>query len=313
MKVFTLDNTRRNRRFEYICSMSQNSLKKALIKELRDRKRDVESGDGYIYSPGSLPIMLTAHMDTVHKEVPKTIVYKEGKISSPEGIGGDDRCGIYMIMRIIKKLDCHVIFFEDEEMGGIGSEKFTKTETCKNLEGKLNYIIELDRMNSNDAVFYNLDNYDFEEFITESFWKLAYGSFSDISNICPAIGVAGVNLSCGYYNPHHLDEYVVLSEMDTAIREVKKLIKRTTKSDKFEYVELKYDYFHKDYYSFPPIWGSTKTQSIPKEIEYYIIYKSENGESIDIYNAISDYEAIGMFLCDHSNLTYNDIYEVGFN
>ena len=232
------DGTRRNRTFEALCAKSQKVMKKYLRRKLRKLGREVIYDDGYIYSPGSVPIILTAHMDTVHEELPKEMIYKSGTISSPQGIGGDDRCGIYMILELIKTHDCHILFFEDEEIGGLGSDKFIETEICKNLAGKINYAIELDRKGKNDAVYYRCDNYDFEDFVEEKFWKYSYGSFSDICNICPAIKCAGVNLSCGYYNAHTLIEYVVLSEMERAIGQVSKLIERSTDTQ-FEYIERK--------------------------------------------------------------------------
>ena len=81
-------------------------------------------------------------MDTVHKETVKDFYeyYDEENerhiISSPQGIGGDDRCGIYMILEILKTHKCSVLFCEDEEAGGIGSEKFCKTEYITELLDK---------------------------------------------------------------------------------------------------------------------------------------------------------------------------------
>ena len=69
---------------------------------------------------------------------------------SPQGIGGDDRAGVYMILEIIKQANCHVLFCEDEEIGDIGAKKFVKS----NMPLPVYYIIELDRQRHNDAVYY---------------------------------------------------------------------------------------------------------------------------------------------------------------
>ena len=45
---------------------------------------------------------------------------------SPQGIGGDDRCGVWMILQILRTANCHVLFCEDEEVGCVGAKKFTK-------------------------------------------------------------------------------------------------------------------------------------------------------------------------------------------
>ena len=296
------DGTKRNRFFEKLVVKTQSEMKEFLAEELKRRGREVEVGDGYIYSKGDVPIILAAHMDTVHEEVVSEIVYENGRISSPQGIGGDDRCGIYMILKVIKKYNCHVLFFEDEEIGGVGSEKFTKTETCVQLMDKVNYVIELDRMNSKDAVYYQLDNPEFQDFVEKEFWKTAYGSFTDICHICPALGVAGVNLSCGYYKQHTFDEYVVLSEMETAIEEVKKLIARTKENDVFEYIE--YDYYEDDWW-----FGRYRAnfQRDMKEKLYEIAWEEDGVPKYDEVSGITAEEAIGNFVMVHDNVRYRDI------
>ncbi|MBO6179870.1 MAG: hypothetical protein J6O04_11890 [Selenomonadaceae bacterium] len=46
--------------------------------------------------------------------------------------------------------------------------------------------------------------YDFKNYITLKGYRTAFGSFSDISVIAPALDVAAVNLSSGYYYAHTL-------------------------------------------------------------------------------------------------------------
>ena len=75
------------------------------------------------------------------------------------------------------------------------------------LGNKFNYLIQLDRRGNDDAVFYDCDNKEFTEFITEKDWDLAQGSYTDICEIAPILNTAAVNFSCGYYHEHHLNEY----------------------------------------------------------------------------------------------------------
>ena len=314
-----------NKKFEQLCKMSQKGMKRHLIKQLQANGRQVIHGKGWIYSEGKLPILVCAHMDTVHKHLPKSFVYEKGKVSSPQGIGGDDRCGIYMILEIIKKLDVKVAFFEDEEIGGIGSTEFTKTETIKSID--VNYVIELDRKGNKDAVFYDCDNPKFTNFVTEKYWKEAYGSYTDICNICPVMGVAGVNLSCGYYNAHTLDEYVVTKELDKTISEVIKLIERSGE-EKFEYIEAKYnkywnygynygygygdsyDYGNYDYSYSYSYKNKGKGKNSWFEGEYEISFMTNNGEQYCYYDAMSEYEALGMFMCDYPDKSFNDVVSI---
>lgn len=239
--------------FVQLCLPTQEELKVLLVKELiAAGYTDVISADGYIYAKGNIPVLLTAHMDTVHRKRVEDFYeyYDENKkqhiISSPQGIGGDDRCGIYMILQIIKTHKCSVLFCEDEECGGIGSKKFVKTALIKEIEN-MKYMIELDRMNGKDAVFYSCDNADFTKFIeSNTGYKKTWGSFSDISTLMPAAGVAGVNFSCGYYNAHQTSEYVIVEEMLNTINVVKKLL--DVKCDKFKYVARSYGNYGGGYY-----------------------------------------------------------------
>lgn len=294
--------------FENICRMSQKTLKKHMRKMLEEKYDEVIYADGFVFAKGTVPILLVAHMDTVHKELPRIIELNNGKISSPQGIGGDDRCGIYMISKIIEKHHCSVLFTEDEEIGGVGADKFVHHSCLNGLE--FNYAIELDRRGKNDAVFYECDNPEFEDFITEDGdWRTDFGSYSDICDVAPALGCAAVNLSCGYYNAHTKNEYVVFSEMEANIKKVCKLIERTTENDKFEYIEAKHRWGKYEMYG----GWSSEYYDYSSDVQYcfWITFVNLKGktEYID-YMASNEYEAIGMFMVEHPELTYNDIIDI---
>jgi hypothetical protein len=219
---------------ENIFKATQTELKSALETYLTGGGREILSQDGFLYSKGTHPVLLVAHMDTVHKESPKTILYsKDGKtIMSLDGIGGDDRCGIIMILEILQKYDCSVVFLEDEEIGCVGARKFCKAGIDL---GDINYAVEFDRKGGNDYVFYKDYNKDFEAHIKKFGFVKATGSCSDISHIAPAFKIEAVNISCGYYCPHCWYEYVKLDEMYDIIERATKMIGE--KTSKFDFVE----------------------------------------------------------------------------
>lgn len=294
--------------FAKICKMSQDQLKTYLTKYMKSKYNDVTSSDGFIYAKGTFPVLLVAHMDTVHQEQIKQLVYSDNgnKISSPQGIGGDDRCGIYMILNIIQDFNCSVLFTEDEEVGCIGAKKFVRALRSKEIElAKVNYMIELDRKGDNDAVFYECDNPEFERFILQDDdWQLAYGSYTDIVELEPEIGVAGVNFSCGYYKAHTTDEYVIISEMKTNIEKVKRLLARTDENKEFEFIEAENGYYG---YSYGYDYGYTDYELKV----YYISAEAPNGKYIEEeFYATSEAEAIGLFMLEHPNICYNDLVDV---
>lgn len=250
MKIYKDTITNRNEEFEKLVVKTQKEMKEYVIGRLGNMGK-VKQGDGYVYHKGTFPVLLCAHMDTVHEKRINTLVYANGTISSPQGIGGDDRCGIYMIFKILKKFDCHVVFLEDEEIGCVGAKKFAESKTCKKLkDAGLKYIIEFDRKNRNHAVTYKCDNKEFDDFITKEFFIKEHGTCSDISYIAPKLEIAAVNLSCGYYSEHHIEEWVNLKEMETVIVEAMKILKRTTEDmEAFKYIESKsYGYGYGGYY-----------------------------------------------------------------
>ena len=223
--------------FMALCRMSQQTLKSYMETYLKEYKYEPINEDGFLYAKGTEPVLLIAHMDTVHKSLCTEIREINGNISSPQGIGGDDRCGIFIIANIIKDLHCSVLLCEDEEIGTVGARKFRNTEYINNLD--VNYMIEFDRKGNKDAVFYRCDNPEFTEFVTSvTEFEESHGSCSDISVVAPAAGIAAVNLSSGYYNAHTTDEYVIYNEMLNTIDAAKKLI--LTESEPFEYIEQKY-------------------------------------------------------------------------
>ena len=104
------------KKFEEICMMNQKEVKAYMTEYLKEMKYDnIISKDGYLYAKGTVPVLLVAHMDTVHQKKCKTITRDGDKIMSPQGIGGDDRCGIFIIMNVIKEQHCSVLLCEDEE------------------------------------------------------------------------------------------------------------------------------------------------------------------------------------------------------
>ena len=314
------------KKFESICKMSQKNLKKYVVGVLKETYTDVTVGDGFVFAKGTFPVLLVAHLDTVHKKLPNVIVYDANQDSmfSPNGIGGDDRCGVYMILEIIQHYNCSVLFCEDEEIGGVGAKKFIQTDLANELE--FNYAIELDRKGDKDAVFYDCDNEEFEKFITEDFYRTACGSFSDISVVAPFLGCAAVNLSCGYYNAHSVEEYVVLGEMEKSIEEVYKILEKTTETDKFEYIERQYHGFRGVYsYKGSGIntngwygsgWynsGWAEEEEEEEDENYYLIefYDNATGKT-NWYEtwAMSEAEAVGRFLMWYPDLCYHNIIDI---
>lgn len=326
--------------FATICRKNEQDLKQSCYDYLIGQgyeKANVIRRDGYLLAIGTVPVLLMAHLDTVHEKLPDPVLIDEELkiLTADNGIGGDDRCGIYIIRELVKELKCSVLICEQEEIGGVGASKFVKDYESKLLPdlSSLSYIIEFDRKGDKDAVFYDCDNPAFTQFIESTkYFKTAYGSFSDISTVAPELGVAAVNLSSGYYCPHTKQEYVDITDVDTIIDEAKRLINSSNFNVQYEYIEVKrkygYDYgnignwWRKGYtwdewYGSPvsttstavtddePRKGDTITVTLNEWFVQYI--NSDGGESYEMVEATSEEEAIGIFLMNHIDMCYRDV------
>lgn len=236
--------------FINICRMTQDELLRIIPVILSKTYDDVDATNDYIYAVGDIPVMLVAHLDTVHKNQPLNIWLSldKDKIMAEEGIGGDDRCGVYSILRVIKAgYKPYVLFTTDEEIGGIGASKF-----CDKYSSlPVNCFIELDRKGSNDCVRYDDENEDLTNQFSKYGFKEAFGSFTDICILSDTYKISGVNLSVGYYNQHTNSEYVIMSELNNTITKVMDfLVDKSNYEHKYEYkndIRNKYNIYG-DYY-----------------------------------------------------------------
>ena len=227
--------------FEQLAMLSQGSLKKVLASFLNKHYSKVVHTKEYVFAKGDIPIALVAHMDTVFKLQPEEIFFDQKKnvLWSPDGLGADDRAGVFAIVQIVRSgFKPHIIFTTDEEIGGTGAAELAKLD-CPFKE--LKYIIELDRRGSNDCVFYDCDNVKFVEYVEQFGFEWNYGSYSDICELCPQWKVAGVNLSIGYRDEHSVSEVLFVGQMLSTIEKVKKmLLDANNIEEPFEYIPVKY-------------------------------------------------------------------------
>lgn len=221
---------------------SQKKLFKRLCKMFKGNT--LVSKGNFILVRGETPILLVAHLDTVHEKRVRDICLSADKniLMSPQGIGGDDRCGVFALVYVYlaAQVKPWLLFTCDEEVGGLGANKFALAHKQNLLPKELDLIkciVEVDRRGANDAVFYQCANLDFENYITGKGFKTAKGSFSDISIIAPELGIAAVNLSAGYHNAHTLHEFINRSELDNTVQ---KLLEIVDDSSHLNFVQFRY-------------------------------------------------------------------------
>lgn len=234
--------------------------------------KEIYNTDQYVYAEGEIPVLLIAHLDTVHKTLPDTILFdkKQQMLWSPQGIGGDDRCGVYAILKILQNFKPYVLFPTDEEIGGIGTTAFVQDFDSI----PVNFMIEIDRRGAGQSVYYQCGNEIFKSLINSLGFEENYGSFSDISILSPAFDIASVNLSAGYYNEHTKQEYIKLNDLRYTITRIEAILRamqdeENQKDLKFDYQEkIRFYNYQYDDYSY---YNSTSDENTSKDYKRQLV------------------------------------------
>jgi hypothetical protein len=154
--------------------------------------------------------MLCAHTDTVMDIHPTKFSYTDitqSKICNCEYAlcGADDRLGCFLVNRMVKSNPNDFIFalFDKEEIGGLGSSDFGRSEVFEEICKQVSCFIGLDRRGDSDLASYGYESEEFLEVITTiPDFREATGSFTDVANLAADSHISCVNLSVGYYNEH---------------------------------------------------------------------------------------------------------------
>jgi len=181
---------------------------------------------------------VTSHMDTVHDFVDDFKIYKDTDDNNVlfamsnkrrVGIGGDDKCGIFVCLYLLKVIpQIKVVFFSREESGCKGSTGMDKIffNDCR-------YLIQLDRKGNRDFIQTYWGNktisHDFSSEIGLIKKKYKYknctGTVTDVMKLWNnRVGVSCVNLSCGYYKPHTAYEYVSVDALWNSMKFTEEIV-----------------------------------------------------------------------------------------
>jgi putative aminopeptidase FrvX len=210
-----------------------------------------------VLDEGEFYPMFISHTDTVHELIDLIDVKEEylvrpytfgkdfgneqtlclkayDKDGNPTGIGGDDKCGIYICMELLQKLDkVKVALFVSEETGCHGS-KMVDQDFLKDVGYCVQYDAPGDHLISYSCMGTVLFNQDGEFFktalrsITGSFGNemlVQSHPYTDIMMIKQKSDVSCINMSCGYYNMHTKNEFVCLDDVERAITAGLNLVK----------------------------------------------------------------------------------------
>lgn len=171
--------------------------------------------------------MLSSHTDCVgtaesghYVEFVDIYPYNNDEIMKGLGnIGGDDKCGVFLILLyMLSGKPINAIFSICEEIGGFNGIKHLLPLIKDNEVFKtIPYCIVLDRKHWGDIICHQNDygTKEFEDALAKIGEKYDYspvlGGCSDMNTIKDYMN--GCNLSVGYYNPHSTTEFVSLTDL----------------------------------------------------------------------------------------------------
>lgn len=146
-----------------------------------------------------------------------------------EGLGADDKNGIYIALRCLEECPRLKVFMAvGEEKGCIGSNRADMTFFADSL-----YVLEPDCKGGKEihTVLRSIPcaSKDFEEAlqVEANGFEITDGKGSDILALTlNDIGVSCANIPAGYYQPHKDDEYTLFSELEHSLAYIQQTITR---------------------------------------------------------------------------------------
>lgn len=173
-----------------------------------------------------------AHLDTVHPitgngiavvRVGDCLTGLDPVTMEQTGIGGDDKCGIYAALHLIRENPAvRVLLTVDEETGGHGAyaADLAELKTAR-------FILQADRRGGADFVRKisgrTLASDAFADAVAplleaHGFRPCDHGGFTDVGVLAERrVGVSVANMSAGYHNPHQACEYIDLRDLSRTV------------------------------------------------------------------------------------------------
>lgn len=180
--------------------------------------------------------VVVAHLDQVQKKHSKDfkavitddIIFGYSPSEKEfQGLGADDKNGLWIALRCLEDFDVmKVAFFVGEEIGCVGSSK------CRmEFFNDARFVVQADRRGGYDLITeisgYDiasqafLDAIDFASFG----YKETSGMMTDVLELTErGVGVACINMSCGYYQPHTDEEFTIIDELLNALDLVEHIV-----------------------------------------------------------------------------------------
>lgn len=188
-----------------------------------------------------------SHTDTVHQVNERLEVYvnPEGHLQgrdsvdyTPLGVGGDDKCGVYLCLEMLDRLDnVKVAFFVGEEFGMVGSR-----EACPEFFSNVKYAIQFDSPegDSMSLTLRGMPLFDVDSkfgktvtplILEKGITKWQRHPYTDVYQLITKFNFPCLNLAAGYHRYHTQHEYVVIEEVENVLQLALELVEVLVDTD----------------------------------------------------------------------------------
>jgi len=192
-----------------------------------------------------------------------------------EGLGADDKNGIWVGLKCLQKFDVlKVAFFVGEEIGCVGS-----SDADMSFFVDSRFVLQCDRRGGGDLITI-ASNTELcgSDFIKDTDYELfgykkENGMMTDVLTLKEnGLSVSCVNISCGYYEPHTDREYTIKSELLNCLAFVEHIIENCKGEYKHEcrYVYSSYTGYtgyNTSYPSYNRGYGKGSSRSFDDDID----------------------------------------------
>lgn len=225
-------------------------LEKNNIPFFVDNHNNVYATKGEFSSKDLYYPCVVAHTDTVHSltkiNVKEEMLFNAQNVlkksfkgydnfGNPTGIGGDDKCGVFACLKLLKKLPyLKAAFFVSEETGCHGSRAANK-----DFFENVGYAIQFDApenwmvtekcfgevlFDRNSKFFESCNDVLLKNMVVKDMEYMTH-PYTDVYALKKQFDFSCINFSIGYYNYHTRNEYVVIEDVFNGVKIGKEIIK----------------------------------------------------------------------------------------
>lgn len=292
---------------KFIKSYVRNNIPGASV-EQKDKNIYIVKGESETYP------CVVAHLDQVQTKHSKDFkVFESDGIlfgysaqnKRQEGLGADDKNGIWVALKCLERFDnIKVAFFHSEEIGTVGSDN-----ADMNFFKDVRFVLEADRRNGGDLITNIGGMIASNEFINDIMpyaeargYKETTGLLTDVETLSDnGLGVSAINMSCGYYNPHTDEECTDVSELENCLAFAMDIIENCTNVYTFERQAPSYS-------SWGKLWDWGKTKSSNNVVVVHDDYEDEDVSLVDFKDYANPWDALYDFCYQNMHLSEYDLW-----